>query len=321
MHICGNKGLLFCVSVTLMMIVSVTFASAQTVPQIHRDLHRTLQEQQDDAQNFRVLFDSLTSIGDTEDVFELFPALDLYGSWENFSVNPLAGKSNVVIPEEKDIDVSKFYPPTIGRITSNYGWRRRRMHRGIDLKLYVGDTVRAAFDGQVRIKNFQRRGYGYYYVLRHPNGLETVYGHLSKFIVDQDEYVKAGQPIGLGGNTGRSTGSHLHFETRFMGIDIDPATIIDFETFKPKNDTYHFSKRIAMNASNGKSSSKRSSGTSSGKSAKSGGNSNASYHIIRKGDTLGAIARRYGTTVSRLCQLNNIKSTSILSLGQRIRLK
>lgn len=321
MNICGNKGLFLCASVTLMMLVGVTIANAQTVPQIHRDLHRTLQEQQDEAQNFRVMFDSLTSIDDTEDIFELFPALDLYGSWDNTSVNPLAGKKDVVIPEERDIDVSKFYPPTIGRITSNYGWRRRRMHRGIDLKLYVGDTVRAAFDGQVRIKKFQRRGYGYYYVLRHPNGLETVYGHLSKFIVDQDDYVKAGQAIGLGGNTGRSTGSHLHFETRFMGIDIDPSTIIDFETFKPKNDIYHFSKKVAKSASAGKSSSKTSSGKSSGSSGKVSGDINASYHIIKKGDTLGAIARHYGTTVSRLCQLNNIKSTSILSLGQKIKLK
>lgn len=305
MNIYGKKGIISLVMVSLLMMISVAFANAQNVPQVHRDLHKVLQEQQDDAQAFRTMIDSLTNETDIE-VFDLFPALDLYGdTWDSEFVNPFAGKTNVKIPEEQDIDVSTFYPPTVGRITSPYGWRRRRMHRGVDIKLYVGDTVRAAFDGQVRIKKFNRRGYGYYYVLRHPNGLETVYGHLSKFIVDQDEYVRAGQPIGLGGNTGRSTGSHLHFETRFMGIDLDPSTIIDFETFKPKKDIYHFAQKKAKSVSSGNSS----------------GDGVAAYHKVKQGDTLGGIARRYGTSVSRLCKLNNIKANSILRLGQRIRYK
>lgn len=305
MNIYGKKGILSLAIVSLLMMISVAFANAQNVPQVHRDLHKVLQEQQDEAQAFRTMIDSLTNETDIE-VFDLFPALDLYGdTWNSEFVNPLAGKSNIKIPEEQDIDVSTFYPPTVGRITSPYGWRKRRMHRGVDIKLYVGDTVRAAFDGQVRVKKFNRRGYGYYYVLRHPNGLETVYGHLSKFIVDQDEYVRAGQPIGLGGNTGRSTGSHLHFETRFMGIDLDPSTIIDFETFKPKKDIYHFAQKKAKSVSSGNSA----------------GDGVASYHKVKQGDTLGGIARRYGTSVSRLCKLNNIKANSILRLGQRIRYK
>lgn len=305
MNIYGKKGILSLAMVSLLMMISVAFANAQNVPQVHRDLHKVLQEQQDEAQAFRTMIDSLTNETDIE-VFDLFPALDLYGdTWNSEFVNPLAGKSNIKIPEEQDIDVSTFYPPTVGRITSPYGWRKRRMHRGVDIKLYVGDTVRAAFDGQVRVKKFNRRGYGYYYVLRHPNGLETVYGHLSKFIVDQDEYVRAGQPIGLGGNTGRSTGSHLHFETRFMGIDLDPSTIIDFETFKPKKDIYHFAQKKAKSVSSGNSA----------------GDGVASYHKVKQGDTLGGIARRYGTSVSRLCKLNNIKANSILRLGQRIRYK
>lgn len=304
MIIFGNNGAKKKLFAVLMMVMSVGVLCAQHVPQIHRDLHKKLQEQQDEAQAFRSMIDSLTS-GTDEEVFDLFPALDLYGSWENDFVNPFAGKNNVKIPDEQDIDVSKFYPPTIGRVTSPYGWRRRRMHRGTDLKLYVGDTVRAAFDGQVRIKRYQRRGYGYYYVIRHPNGLETVYGHLSKFIVDENDYVRAGQPIGLGGNTGRSTGSHLHFEMRFMGIDLDPATIIDFETFKPKSNIYHFAQKKAKSVSSGNSS----------------GDGVAGYHVVKSGDTLSSIARRYGTNVNRLCKLNNIKATSILRLGQRIRYK
>lgn len=90
------------------------------------------------------------------------------------------------------------------------------MHNGLDIKVYIGDTIRAAFSGKVRMVKYERRGYGKYVVIRHENGLETVYGHLSKQIVDENQYVEAGEPIGLGGNTGRSTGSHLHFE-RVLG--------------------------------------------------------------------------------------------------------
>lgn len=109
--------------------------------------------------------------------------------------------------------------------TSNYGWRRRRMHRGVDLSLHIGDTIRAAFSGKVRLTRYERRGYGYYVIIRHGNGLETIYGHLSKFLVKPDQIVKVGEPIALGGNTGRSTGPHLHFETRYLGMDINPNKI------------------------------------------------------------------------------------------------
>ena len=115
------------------------------------------------------------------------------------------------------------------KITSKFGPRRRRMHNGLDIKVYIGDTIRAAFSGKVRMVKYERRGYGKYVVIRHENGLETVYGHLSKQIVDENQYVEAGEPIGLGGNTGRSTGSHLHFETRFLGQAINPALLFDFE--------------------------------------------------------------------------------------------
>ena len=312
----GRNGIFSCLLVTASLFFIAT-AKAQNVPQIHRNIHNRLLEEQDDALAFRALVDSLTSDQES-DIFDLFPALDLYGSWDDESVNPLLGK-DVPIPAEKDIDISKFVSPTIGRVTSNYGWRRRRMHRGIDLKLYVGDTVRAAFDGQVRIKKYNRRGYGYYYVIRHSNGLETVYGHLSKFIVDQDDYVKAGQAIGLGGNTGRSTGSHLHFETRFMGIDLNPANLIDWETFKPKSDTYHFVQKDAKAESQnrnrrGRKGTSTSSGTSSERNSSGNG-----IHRVKKGDTLGAIARRYGTSVNKLCKLNRISPNSILNLGQKIK--
>ena len=116
------------------------------------------------------------------------------------------------------------------------------MHNGLDLKVNIGDTIVAAFDGKVRIVKYERRGYGKYVVIRHDNGLETVYGHLSKQLVEENQLVKAGEVIGLGGNTGRSTGSHLHFETRFLGIAINPIYMFDFPKQDIVADTYTFRK-------------------------------------------------------------------------------
>lgn len=160
-------------------------------------------------------------------------------NWDSQFVNPYSG---VEIPAVKDIDVSTYVPPVPGAITSNYGYRRRfrRVHRGTDLRLSIGDTVVSAFDGKVRLTKYEGRGYGYYVVIRHDNGMETVYGHLSKFLVKPNQRVKAGEPIALGGNTGRSTGPHLHFETRFMGLPINPAAIIDFENGVPHKDIFTF---------------------------------------------------------------------------------
>ena len=234
----------------------------------------------------------------------MFPADELYGEWTNEWVNPFRGKK-VDMPDSCVIDCSTFVLPmdSMTRVTSKYGPRRRRMHKGIDLKVQIGDTIRAAFDGKVRIKNFERRGYGYYLVIRHPNGLETVYGHLSKFLVGVNDIVRAGDPIALGGNTGRSTGSHLHFETRFLGQAINPADIIDFENSIPHQD--HVFRNVKINGR------KSNIYTSS--------NSQMVYHRVKSGDTLGKIARIYGTTVNELCRLNGLKSTSMLRIGQSIR--
>lgn len=236
----------------------------------------------------------------------LFPADDLYGShWENKYVDPTRGL-NLTMPDSCNIDCSSFILPIqeFTKITSKYGPRRRRMHNGIDLKVQIGDTIRSAFDGRVRIISYERRGYGKYIVIRHPNGLETIYGHLSGYLVKENEYVRAGSPIGLGGNTGRSTGSHLHFETRFLGQAINPAEIIDFENGVPHRDNYVF-RNVKINGR------KSNIYTSS--------NNQLVYHRVKKGDSLGKIAKMYGTTVSQLCRLNGIKETSTLHPGQSIR--
>lgn len=240
----------------------------------------------------------------------MFPADELYGSnWENRWVDPFRGAAKVNFPDSFAIDCSSFVYPiaidSMARITSKYGPRRRRMHKGIDLKVLKGDTIRAAFNGKVRIKAFERRGYGYYVVLRHPNGLETIYGHLSKILVEENQIVRAGETIGLGGNTGRSTGSHLHFETRFLGIAINPIYMFDFPKQDIVADTYTFRKT---------------------KSVKRAGSHDTQvadgairYHKVKSGDTLSRIAKLRGVSVSTLCKLNRIKPTTTLRIGQVLR--
>jgi len=235
----------------------------------------------------------------------MFPAEELYGSWDTTWVNPYS-KQAITYPDSFYVDCSTFVLPIdIGiKVTSSFGVRGRRMHNGIDLKLQTGDTVRSAFSGKVRIKSFERRGFGNYLVLRHSNGLETVYGHLSKFLVVENEIVKAGQPIGLGGNTGRSTGSHLHFETRFLGQALNPSHIIDFTNGGvPRNDQYVLYKgNFGKNTNIYTSTSER-----------------IVYHRVRQGETLSKIALMYRTSVSELCRLNGLTTKSVLRVGQSLR--
>ena len=239
----------------------------------------------------------------------MFPADELYNSnWDTLNVNPFV-KSTIEFPESYTINCSSFFMPIDNdevKITSKYGPRKRRMHRGTDLKVQVGDTIRASFDGKVRIKSFERRGYGNYLVLRHQNGLETVYGHLSKFLVNENQIVHAGEAIALGGNSGRSTGSHLHFETRFLGKDINPEEIFDFINGTPHKDEYVFH-NIKING-------KKSNIYSTSADA-------IAVHRIKKGETLGHVAAKYGTTVAELCKLNGISKTSTLAIGQPIRVR
>lgn len=254
---------------------------------------------------------------------DAIPAEDLYGGiWVHNKVN--AYGTAVDAPSEFEVDLSGFTIPVEGRVTSNFGRRgSRRYHYGIDIKAQTGDTIYAAFDGKIRVKQYDRRGYGYFLVVRHLNGLETVYGHLSKFLVKENDFVMSGDPIGLAGNTGRSFGSHLHFETRFLGKPIDPNFIIDFE-----NRVCHEEKYLVSNDSFKKTtlSSRvlKRSGTVSYVQATNRDNNkfvsgSAASHTIRSGDTLERIARRYGVTIGQLCALNNISRTTTLRIGRTLR--
>ena len=232
-----------------------------------------------------------------------YPALSLYPNWNNQYVHAYG---NAIIPDTYTIDLTGFHMPTPStKITSPFGPRWRRMHNGLDLKVNIGDTIVAAFDGKVRIVKYERRGYGKYVVIRHDNGLETVYGHLSKQLVEENQLVKAGEVIGLGGNTGRSTGSHLHFETRFLGIAINPIYMFDFPKQDIVADTYTF-RRTQGSKRAGSHDTQVADGT-------------IRYHKVKSGDTLSRIAKLRGVSVNTLCKLNRIKPTTTLRIGQVLR--
>lgn len=159
------------------------------------------------------------------------PADSIYlGVWTNFRVNPY-GIEIADMADTIRVDLANFALPHRGRVTSRFGWRPRfgRWHYGIDIGLRTGDNVVSAWPGQVRVCGWDAHGYGYYVVVRHDNGFETVYGHLSKILVEEEQGVKAGEVIGRGGSTGHSTGPHLHFEIRYQGITINPELIINFD--------------------------------------------------------------------------------------------
>ena len=192
-------------------------------------------------------------------------------------------------------------------MTSHWGWRKYRFHYGMDIKVQVGDSLRCPWDGQVRIVGWDPRGYGHYVVIRHDNGFETVYGHLSQPLYDENERIMAGDVLGLGGNTGRSTGSHLHFEIRYLGNAFNPELLLDIEKHELRNvkdDVYLLTKK----------------GTYAHKEEIKQ-LQQAQYHRVKSGDTLSAIAKRYHTKVSTLCKLNHIKETTLLQIGQKIRVR
>ncbi|HLG01964.1 MAG TPA: peptidoglycan DD-metalloendopeptidase family protein [Bacteroidia bacterium] len=316
------------------------------------------------------------------------PAGDLYDDWdttaihaEKFDALLFADTLQLVLSDSVN---GTYVHPFDGHVTSCFGFRRYRYHFGVDIKLQTGDSVKCAFDGKVRIAQ-RSRTYGYVVVVRHNNGLETYYAHLSRLMVSPGDDLKAGSVLGLGGNTGHSHGSHLHFEVRFRGQAVNPSTIIDFDNKCLKADTFsltrsdfkylsetfkvrHYSrkrkktwytyytaggahyatpeaKRIMKGtaepatASSGTataSSSKNATaasppvaktapagnaGTSKTTTTKSTASGSKTYHSIKKGETLSGLAVKYKTSVTKLCQLNGIKKTSKLQIGQKIRVK
>lgn len=254
------------------------------------------------------------------------PSAQLYKEWSNKYAHRATE-----LPDSFLINLKHFCMPTTSKvITSNFGRRWGRMHKGIDVKVYIGDTIRSAFSGKVRIVKYEANGYGNYVVIRHYNGLETIYGHMSKHLVKENQIVKAGEPIGLGGNTGRSTGSHLHFETRLCGVALNPALMFDFRNQDVTGDTYMFhrdtyeNESVLANKARGKSAGDDEAvaeETSSSKSRKqsSASSSDIRYHKVKRGETLSSIAKKRGTTIDKLCKLNHISKRMRIRPGQILR--
>ena len=250
------------------------------------------------------------------------PAADLYEDWNNKYAHRATA-----LPDTFKINLRGFCMPTDNRVvTSNFGARWGRQHKGIDVKVYIGDTIRAAFSGKVRMVKYEAGGYGKYVVIRHGNGLETIYGHMSKHLVAEDEIVEAGQPIGLGGNTGRSTGSHLHFETRLCGVALNPALMFDFKNQDVVGDYYMFYRDTYQKESivanrlrgvNGRGDIVSDEDMELAIAAPEATyTKHVKFHKVKSGETLSSIARKRHTTVNAICKLNRIGKNIRLMPGQ-----
>lgn len=248
--------------------------------------------------------DTYSGLWDVNDSLRHIPSYDIYCHWNTASIFHAPG-ANVRLDDTLTLNLSNraadHYMPVCGHVTSPYGPRRGRMHYGVDLKLDHGDPVVSAFAGKVRISRYHRT-FGNVVVVRHHNGLETLYAHLSRRSVETGDDVQAGEVLGLGGSTGRSTGNHLHFEVRYLDQPIDPQLLFDVEDGELYSRDLHLHQGIfdALAADRAAVNERK-------------------FHTVRQGDTLSAIARRYGTSVPVLTRLNGISAKSTLRIGQRVR--
>lgn len=249
------------------------------------------------------------------------PVIDtcgFYDGWDSEKIHAFKGMPLDSLPDEVDLrlvdEVHPFCLPISGPLRSKFHYRGYRPHQGVDIGLAVGDTIRAAFDGIVRYSDSGRitGGYGGLVIIRHNNSLETYYAHMSKRLVQVDEIVRAGEAIGLGGSTGHSTGPHLHFETRYYGKPFDPLRIVDFESGTLRDSVFCLKKHYFSIYSHYGMSDSESQVASTKVPPKH------IYYKVKKGDSLSKIAKKYGTTVQKICKLNKISSKKPLQPGQRL---
>lgn len=244
--------------------------------------------------------------------------------WSHDNVVPYREVPLDSLPKTIDIELvdslHRYHYPITGRVTSRYGVRHYRPHNGIDIALKIGDPIYATFDGKVRMAKVCG-GYGKLVVIRHDNGLETYYGHLSKIMVEPDQYVTAGQVIALGGNTGRSTGPHLHFEFRYYGQSFDPERLIDFSTGDLSRDIFILRKTyFSIFSKNSQNFEDEIAEEEAIKKAEAAARAQQ-YHTIRRGDTLSGLAVKYHTSIGKICQLNGISKNKTLQVGKRLRVR
>jgi murein DD-endopeptidase MepM/ murein hydrolase activator NlpD len=250
--------------------------------------------------------DSDDNFAHENDVYTEDPNFDATGLQDSINVNPykihfsqLEDSVTFTLIDNFECD---YHHPFKGNVTSNFGPRWKRYHMGTDIDLETGDTVYCAFEGTVRIAR-RSSSFGNVVMVRHKNGLETIYAHLSALNVRNGDHVEAGTIIGLGGNTGHSFGSHLHFEVRYKGYPVDPNKLIAFDEFRPKcekitlyKEDFNVYAQAKANATKHKSQLK--------------------YYKVRKGDTLYSIARKLGTTTKVLQRLNHLGRSSSIKKGR-----
>lgn len=226
---------------------------------------------------------------------------------------------SVVIPLVDSL--KSYHYPYKGKIISRYGPRRNRNHNGVDIPLKEGDSIYATFDGRVRYSKDSKTGYGQLVIIRHDNGLETYMGHLSKRLVEEGQWVTAGQVIGHGGSTGRSTGPHIHFETRYYGQSFDPERLIDFNTGMLRRETFLLRRKFFDIYSRYDQNFDDEIANIEDDKREAAELAARRYYTVKSGDTLSGIAVKYGTTVTRICQLNGINRNAVLKIGKKLRVK
>ena len=257
---------------------------------------------------------------------EIEPDSTVYTSyWDMEKISPYREVALSSIPSATPIqlvDSLRAYRfPIRGRITSRYGLRRKVNHNGIDVAVKVGDTICSAFNGVVRFSKATDTGYGTLVIVRHDNGLETYHGHLSKRLVEAGDRVVAGQPIALGGNSGRSTGPHLHFECRYMGQSFDPERIINFSTGDLRREELLLKRSYFSIYSKYEQDWNGEKLLAEADKKENELSAERRYYKVRSGDYLGLIAKRNYTTVSAICRLNGISANAVLPIGKVLRVK
>lgn len=246
-------------------------------------------------------------------------------AWSNTGANPY-GIELSAMPDRWSIwcvdSLDQYHCPYQGDVyyRGKFGMRRGRRHQGVDIPLKKGDPVYAAFTGKVRISKYWG-AYGNMVVIRHENGIETFYAHLSERLVEEDQWVNAGDVIGYGGSTGRSTGPHLHFETRYKGFAFDPQWLIDFKTGELRQRLFVLKKKYFNIYSNYEQDFDDEAKNEEEDKKEDAEREAMRWYTIKSGDTLGGIAYRNNTTVKELCRLNGITTKTVLKIGRKIRVR
>ena len=246
-------------------------------------------------------------------------------AWSNTSSNPY-GIELSAMPDRWSIwcvdSLDQYHCPYQGDVyyRGKFGMRRGRRHQGVDIPLKTGDPIYAAFTGKVRISKYWG-AYGNVVVIRHENGIETFYAHLSQRLVEENDWVNAGDVIGYGGSTGRSTGPHLHFETRYKGFAFDPQWLIDFKTGELRQRLFVLKKKYFNIYSNYEQDFEDEAKNEEEDKKEDAEKEAMRWYTIKSGDTLGGIAYRNNTTVKEICRLNNITTKTVLKIGRKIRVR